>query len=80
HEYWYHSDEDFRRLSQLTFEKLEQGDCVLYTYYAAYKRFEELIKLKLFDKSIDELTEAILSGIDKAKEKAEYEEGREEGL
>ncbi|MEB9405647.1 P-loop NTPase fold protein [Bacillus cereus] len=80
HEYWYHSDQDFRRLTQLTFEKLEQGDCGLYTYYIAYKRFEELIKLKLFDKSIDELTEAILSGIDKAKEKAEYEEGREEGL
>ncbi|ARC32129.1 MULTISPECIES: P-loop NTPase fold protein [Bacillus cereus group] len=80
HEYWYHSDEDFRRLTQLTFEKLEQGDCDLYTYYIAYNRFEELIKLKLFDKSIDELTEAILSGIDKAKEKAEYEEDREEGL
>ncbi|PGQ52666.1 P-loop NTPase fold protein [Bacillus cereus] len=79
-EYWYHSDEDFRRLTQLTFEKLEQGEGGLYTYYVAYKRFEELIKLQLFDKSIDELTEAILIGIDKAKEKAEYEEGREEGL
>lgn len=79
-EYWYYSDEDFRQLSQLTFEKLQQGDLSVYNYYAAYKHFEELINLKLFDKSIDELMEAILAGLDKAKGKSEYHVGMNEDL
>ncbi|OJE00565.1 hypothetical protein A9485_23680 [Bacillus cereus] len=79
-EYWYYSDEDFRQLSQLTFEKLQQGDLSVYNYYAAYKHFEELINLKLFDKNIEELKEAILTGLDKAKEKSEYHAGMKEAL
>lgn len=79
-EYWHYSDKDFEQLSRLTFEKLQQGDLSVYTYFVAYTRFEELINLKLFDKSIEELKEAILTGLDKAKGKSGYHEGVKETL
>ncbi|MDM5235317.1 P-loop NTPase fold protein [Bacillus cereus] len=69
-EYWKYSDEEFDRLSVLTYEKILNGEINLYNYYAAYKCYEKLINHKLMDMSTDKLKDDILAGLEKSKTNA----------
>ncbi|MED3310349.1 P-loop NTPase fold protein [Bacillus thuringiensis] len=66
-EYWNYSDDEFKRLSALTYEKILKGEINVYNYYAAYKCYEKLINHKLINITTDKLKNDILAGLEKAK-------------
>lgn len=69
-DYWDYSDEEFERLSVLTYDKILKGEINLYNYYAAYKCYEKLINHKLMDITTDKLKNDIFAGLEKVKPNA----------
>ncbi|PEO20182.1 P-loop NTPase fold protein [Bacillus wiedmannii] len=69
-DYWDYSDEEFERLSVLTYDKILKGEINLYNYYAAYKCYEKLINHKLMDINTDKLKNDILTGLEEVKPNA----------